>query len=231
MGIFRTDIITLAPEIWPTMLGPSSGLVGRAFAEGKLELNVRNLRDYGQGVHRKVDDSPFGGGAGMVLMVEPLQQAIEDARQETDGPVILLDPRGQRFNQTSAKNLSKKPGMTLICGRYEGVDQRVFSYVDEVYCLGDFVLSAGDPAAWCVIDAVCRLQSGVLGNSGSLTEESFQDNLLEYPQFTRPETFAGVSVPEVLLSGNHGKIDTWRQEERIRLTKAHRPDLLEKKKG
>ncbi|MDP7040724.1 MAG: tRNA (guanosine(37)-N1)-methyltransferase TrmD [Myxococcota bacterium] len=231
MGIFRTEVITLAPDIWPVLLGSDSGLVGRAFADKTLDLHVRDLRDYGKGVHKKVDDAPFGGGAGMVLMVEPLHRAVTDARASTPGPVILLDPRGAPFTQKKAKSLSQGPGMTLICGRYEGVDQRIFSHVDEVLCVGDFVLSAGDPAAWCVVDAVCRLQEGVLGNRASLQEESFQENLLEYPQFTRPETYEGMPVPEVLRSGDHGAIEAWRQEQRRKLTHRCRPDLIEEKKS
>ena len=231
MSAFRTEIITLAANIWPTMLGADSGLVGRAFADKRLELRIRDLRDYGKGVHKKVDDAPFGGGPGMVLMVEPLHRAIDDARKSTAGPVVLLDPRGERFSQEIAQELADGPAMTLVCGRYEGVDQRVFEYVDKTLSVGDFVLSAGDPAAWCVVDAVCRLKKSVLGNRESLVEESFTHNLLEYPQFTRPEWYGEVAVPEVLLSGNHEAIAAWRQQERLELTERYRPDLMKKKKS
>jgi len=186
---------------------------------------VRDLRAYGTGKHQQVDDAPFGGGAGMVLCVEPVHRAIQDARVRTDGPVILLTPRGRVFNQTMARELASGPGMTLVCGRYEGLDERVHRYVDTEVSVGDFVLSAGDPAAWCLIDAVVRQLPGVLGNADSLTEESFSDGGLEYPQYTRPAEYDGVAVPDVLRSGNHAAVAKWRQQEAFRLTRELRPDL------
>lgn len=225
---FAVEMITLVPELWPVLLGRSSGLVGRAFAEGVVDLRVRDLRTYGKGVHQQVDDAPFGGGAGMVLMVEPLHRAIADARQRTPGPVIMLGPRGERFNQSVAQRLAAGPGMTLICGRYEGVDERVYQYVDHTVSIGDFVLSAGDPAAWSIVDAVVRLQPGVLGNPASLAEESFSTvgaGGLEYPQYTRPAVYEGREVPEVLRSGDHRAIAAWRHGEAQRLTSLLRPDL------
>jgi tRNA (guanine37-N1)-methyltransferase len=208
------------------MLGPTTGLVGRAFEAGPAELRVRDLRRYGKGPHRQVDDTPFGGGAGMVLGVEPLHRAIADARARTPGPVVLLSPRGRRFTQRDALQLAAGCGLTLVCGRYEGVDERVKAFVDWELSLGDFVLSAGDPAALSVVDAVVRLLPGVLGNPESLREESFEADALEYPQYTRPAVYEGVAVPEVLRSGDHAKIAAWRREQALALTRAVRPDLL-----
>ena len=220
---FAVEVITLAPQLWPTLLGAEAGLVGKAFApreegrEPEALLRVRHLRDYGKGAHRAVDDTPFGGGAGMVLQVEPLHRAITDARAQTPGPVILLGPRGARFNQATAAELAAGPGMILVCGRY----------VDREISLGDFVLSAGEPAAWAIIDAVIRLRPGVLGNPESLQEESFRQGQLEYPQYTRPVEYDGASVPEVLRSGNHAKIAAWRRRMARAITEERRPDLLE----
>lgn len=222
---FEIEIITLVPELWPQLLGSASGLVGRAFSENRAILRVRDLREYGRGVHRQVDDAPFGGGAGMVLKVEPLHQAITAARARTAGPVLLLDPRGKPFDQAMARQLASGPGMTLVCGRFEGVDERVRSYVDGEISIGDFVLSAGDPAAWCVADAVMRLVPGILGNAASIEEESFSHNRLEYPQYTRPAEYEGRSVPDVLRSGDHAAVAKWRAAEAQRLTAALRPDL------
>jgi len=215
---YAVEIITLVPETWPALLGAGSGLVGRAFAEGPCSLHLRDLREYGKGKHRQVDDTPFGGGPGMVLGVEPLHRAITAARERTPGPVVLLTPRGERLRQERVRTLAREPGMTLVCGRYEGMDERVRRYVDLEISVGDFVLSAGDPAAWCLVDAVVRQLPGVLGNAASLAQESFEDDMLEYPQYTRPAQYDGVAVPEVLLSGNHARIAAWRQAEAARKT-------------
>lgn len=223
---FEVQIITLVPEVWTTLASPASGLTGKAFTGVGPRLTLRNLKDYGQGKHRQVDDTPFGGGAGMVLAVPQLHAAIADARQASPGPVILLGPRGERFSQAMAKDLSRGPGMTLVCGRYEGVDERVRRYVDREVSVGDYVLSAGDPAAWCMVDAVVRLLPGVLGNAVSVEDESFSAGMLEYPHYTRPVSFDGVDVPEVLRSGDHAKIAEWRREQALLLTQRHRPDLL-----
>jgi tRNA (guanine37-N1)-methyltransferase len=227
--MFALEVITVMPELWGELLSPKSGLVGRAFSEGTAGVNVRSLRDFGRGGHKQVDDAPFGGGAGMVLMVEPLHQAITAARARTPGPVILLGPRGARFDQPMARELAAGPGMTLICGRYEGVDERVRAYIDREVSAGDFVLSAGDPAAWCMVDAVVRLLPGVLGNPASIAEESFSEEqgLLEYPQYTRPAAYDGREVPEVLRSGDHAAVARWRREQAEALTRALRPELLE----
>jgi len=166
----------------------------------------------------------------MVLQVEPLRQAIEHARSQANAPVALLSPRGARFDQSRAQHLAQGEGITLICGRYEGIDERVREYVDLDLSVGDMVLSAGDPAAWCMVDAVIRLLPGVLGNADSLAEESFSSGMLEYPHYTRPASYEGLDVPEVLLSGNHRLIEQWRVEQAQALTRALRPDLLSPKK-
>lgn len=208
---FQIEVITLVPQIWPTILGEHAGLVGRACDGRRVQLRVRHLRDFGAGPHQRVDDAPFGGGAGMVLGVSALHQAIVQARARTPGPVVLLTPRGRRFGQCHARQLAQQPGLILVCGRYEGMDERVRKYVDLEVSLGDFVLSGGDPAAWAIIDATVRLLPGVLGNPESLSEESFVGTDLEYPQYTRPVEYDGQRVPDVLRSGNHAAIQQWRQ--------------------
>lgn len=224
---FAVEVVTLVPTLWPAMVGPQTGLTGKAFAEGTAELRVRDLRAYGKGPHRQVDDAPFGGGAGMVLCVEPLHRSITDARARTAGPVVLLTPRGRRFDQGTAQTLSQGSGMILVCGRYEGFDERVRRYVDMEISLGDFVLTAGDPAALSVIDATVRLLPGVLGNPQSLHEESYGGAGLEYPQYTRPAEYDGEAVPAVLRSGDHAAVAVWRRDAARKITAAHRPDLLQ----
>ena len=227
MKPFQVHIITLVPGLWETILGSDGGLVGRAFSDGKAELTVHNLRDYGKGVHRQVDDTPFGGGAGMVLGIEPLHQAIQDVRKTLDGPIFLLSPRGETFKQARAQSLAESNGFALICGRYEGVDERVRDYIDGDLSIGDMVLSGGDPAAWTMVDAVVRLLPGVLGNANSIKEESFSNQRLEYPHYTRPAEYDGKAVPDVLRSGNHKAIATWREEQSLEITRQNRPDLLD----
>lgn len=219
-------VITLIPDIWPILLSSASGLVGKAFETGSAMLEVVDLRDFGEGRHRQVDDAPFGGGPGMVLQVGPIHRAITHARRLGPGPVLLLSPRGKRFDQQEARLLLSKPGFTLVCGRYEGVDERAREYIDGELSIGDHVLSAGDPAAWCVIDAVVRLVPGVLGNAESASDESFARGQLEYPQYTRPAVYDGHPVPEVLRSGDHGAIESWRREQALAVTQGRRPDLL-----
>jgi tRNA (guanine37-N1)-methyltransferase len=227
---FRLEVITLMPDLWSSTLCPDAGLVARAFHEGPAQLSVRDLRAYGRGKHHQVDDAPFGGGAGMVLCVEPLHRAIGDARRQTPGPVVLMTPRGEQFDQSMARDFADGPGMILVCGRYEGLDERVRYYVDRQVSIGDYVLSAGDPAAFCLVDAVVRLRPGVLGNPQSLTEESFAQGSLEYPQYTRPAEYDGVAVPEVLRSGDHAAVAAWRREQAEQLTRELRPDLFGAKK-
>jgi tRNA (guanine37-N1)-methyltransferase len=233
MSAFQVHIVTLVPTLWETILGADGGLVGRAFTSGKAELTIHNLRDYGKGVHRQVDDNPFGGGAGMVIGVEPLHKAVQTVRESLDGPIYLLSPRGEPFAQPRAHNLAASGGFGLICGRYEGVDERIRDYIDGDLSIGDMVLSGGDPAGWCMVDSVVRLLPGVLGNSESIREESFANNQLEYPHYTRPAEYEGKSVPDVLRSGNHKAIAQWRDQQSLAITRENRPDLLDlsKKEG
>ncbi|MBC7794535.1 MAG: tRNA (guanosine(37)-N1)-methyltransferase TrmD, partial [Clostridia bacterium] len=190
----KIEVVTLVPEIWPMLTSEYAGVTGRAFVDGLVSLRVRNLKDYGEGKHRKVDDTPFGGGAGMVLAAPPLHDALKAARADTPGLVILMGPRGTRFDQAMARSLALEPGFILVCGRYEGVDERVRKYIDREVSVGDYVLSGGDPAAWTIIDAVVRLRKGVLGNTASVEDESFSAGLLEYPQYTRPVSYDGTEV-------------------------------------
>lgn len=223
----RIDVVTIFPEFFSGMLGAS--LLGKAIARGDLDVRLHQLRDWTTDKHHSVDDTPYGGGHGMVMKIEPLVAAIEAVA--APGAVrILLSARGRRLTQARADDLAaaERP-IVLVCGRYEGVDERIADYVEEQLCIGDYVLSGGEVAAAVVIDAVARLVPGVIGNRGSLVEESFSagsDGLLEYPQYTRPEVFRGVRVPEVLLSGHHGDVARWRREAARAATATTRPDLL-----
>lgn len=224
----RIDIITLFPEMFR---GPfDESIIRRAIDGGLVRIDLHNLRQYGLGRHRVVDDYPHGGGAGMVLMAEPLFAAVEDVRGEDEkAPVILLTPQGRLFNQTVAGELAAHPRLIIICGHYEGVDERVREHLatDEI-SIGDYVLTGGELAAMVVTDAVVRRLPGVLGSEESAQEDSHEDGLLEYPQYTRPQDFRGWEVPPVLLSGNHAEIARWRREQAIRRTMERRPDLIEK---
>lgn len=219
------DILTL----FPTMLeGAVAGsLLGKAQESGRLTVRFWDIREHAAGKHRVCDDTPYGGGAGMVMKVEPVVAAIEARRQGASPHVILLGPGGAPFDQAAARRLASHEHLVLVCGRYEGIDHRVGEFVDEELSLGDFVLSGGEPAAFAILDAVARLVPGVLGNCESLRTESFEDGLLEYPQYTRPPAFRGHEVPEVLLGGDHARILAWRREQSLLRTSARRPDLLE----
>lgn len=219
----RIDAITIFPELFEPHLATS--LLGKAIATGTLSVEVHDLREHGLGKHRSVDDSPFGGGAGMVMRPEPIFEAVEALKRD-DTYVVLLSPRGTVLRHDVAKRLSALEHLILICGRYEGVDERVVEHLcDEEISLGDFVLAGGELGALVVIEAVSRLVPGVLGNAGSLDSESHAAGLLEYPQYTRPAEFRGWTVPEVLLSGNHAEVARWRQERSQQLTAQRRPDL------
>jgi tRNA (guanine37-N1)-methyltransferase len=220
----RFDVVTIFPEAFASPLKVS--LVGKAIEAGLVEVGVHDLRRWGQGVHRKVDDEPFGGGAGMVMAAGPLVEAVASMRRP-GGRVILLSAAGRLFDQGLATELSREEQVVLLCGRYEGVDERVPDLVGaERLSIGDFVLAGGEVAALVVIEAVARLIPGVLGNLQSLAEESFTEGLLEYPQYTRPSDINGLRVPEVLLSGDHARIARWRREQRLRRTLDLRPELL-----
>lgn len=223
----RWTLLTIFPESFDSPL--STSLFGKAVERGLLRVNRVDPRDFTEDRHRTVDDAPFGGGPGMVMKAEPLVRAIEAVRQDDPGVrLFLLGPRGRRLDQELAAELSALPHVGLLCGRYEGVDERVRDFVDGEISAGDFVLSGGEPAAWVIMDAVTRLLPGVMGCEQSKLEESFGDGLLEYPQYTRPRTFRGREVPEVLLSGDHGAIARYRRREALRITARHRPDLLER---
>ncbi len=224
----RFDILSIFPEMFIPLM--SYGIIGRAVKEGQIEINVVNIRDFGEGPHQMVDDRPFGGGDGMVMKPEPIFRALESLpRVEGDRKVVLLTPQGQLFNQSLARNLTKLKQIVLVCGRYEGVDERVRSrYVDMELSVGDYISTGGELPAMVIVEVVGRLIPGILGGEKSTLEESFEDNFLEYPQFTRPRVFQGEGVPSVLLSGDHGRIRLWRRTQSIKRTLERRPDLLEK---
>jgi len=226
---WRAKVITLMPDAFPGILGIS--LTGKALDLGLWALDVVNLRSFGQGKHLNVDDTPAGGGAGMVLRADVLDAALTDAAQHTPRdrnrwPVIYLSPRGKPFNQAMARRFAACDGVTMLCGRFEGVDQRLLDHHDiEEVSLGDFVLTGGEIAASALIDATVRLLPKVLGNHESTVEESFSDGLLEHPHYTRPATWRDLPIPEVLQSGNHAAIAKWRQAQAEEITKTRRPDL------
>ncbi len=226
----RIDILCLFPEMFASPL--SQSIIKRARERGLVDVVVHNIRDYSHDKHRTVDDYPYGGGPGMVLKPEPIFEAVEAVRQEIgegEVPIILLSPQGRLFSQSVAQELAQHSNLMLICGHYEGVDERVCEYLatDEI-SIGDYVLSGGEVAALVVVDAVVRLIPGVLGSEESIRSDSHSDGLLEYPQYTRPQVYRGWPVPDVLLSGNHAEIARWRRRQAILRTAKRRPDLLEK---
>ena len=217
----KVSVVTIFPEFFSESLSVS--IVGRAMENQALSVETIDLRDYAEGVHRKVDDAPFGGGAGMVMMVEPLDRALAPL---SDSVRVLLTPGGKRLDQATLDRWSKLDHVTLVCGRYEGVDERVAEHlIDEQVSLGDFVLAGGEVAALTIIEGVARLLPGVLGNPASIEHESFREGLLEEPQYTRPAVYNEWEVPDVLLSGDHGKVAAWRAEQRQARTQERRPDL------
>ncbi len=221
----RFEIVTLFPEIAASL---RLGLLGKAIEAGRVEVATSNPRDFTTDRHRSVDDAPYGGGSGMVMMPGPVVEALEalDARRAGPTRRVLLTPQGRRFDQATAERFATLPCLTLVCGRYEGFDERIRGYVDEEVSLGDFVLLGGEVAALTVVEATARLLPEVVGNRRSTEEESHTTGLLEYPQYTRPVEFRGERVPEVLLSGHHGRIAHWRRREALRRTLERRPDLL-----
>jgi len=219
------EILTLFPEMFPGPL--SAGVTGRGLASGLVTLRLHNLRDYTHDRHRQVDDVPYGGGAGMVLKPEPIFEAVR--ARAGKGPVILLTPQGELLNQALVRELAGHDDLYLICGRYEGVDERVAAHlVDKEISIGDYVLTGGELPAMVVIDAVSRLVAGVLGSDESPKDESFDQHLLEYPHYTRPAEFEGHPVPEVLRSGHHAEIERWRRAQAAERTRRRRPDLLDR---
>ena len=221
----KIDILTLFPEMFTPL---KTSIIGRAVESGKLMINVIDIRDYTLDKHRKCDDTPFGGGAGMVMMPQPIASAIQTVDPNHQAKRIYLSPKGRVFNQKVVLEYSKCEHLLLLCGHYEGVDQRVIDlFIDEELSIGDFVLTGGEIPAMAVVDAVARYVDGVI-NGESLNQESFSNGTLEYPHYTRPQEFMGLKVPEVLTSGNHAKIDEWRENKSREITLKNRPDLLNK---
>lgn len=219
---WRASVLTLFPAMFPGSLGQS--LAGRALETGVWSLDVTNIRDFARDRHRTVDDTPFGGGAGMVLRPDIVDAAVASVADER--PIVCLTPRGRRFTQTDAQRFADGPGVILLCGRYEGIDQRVIESREMLeLSIGDYVLSGGELAALVLLDSIVRLLPGVMGAADSATEESFSSGLLEYPQYTRPAEWQGRRVPDVLLSGHHGAVAAWRQAESEKITRERRPDL------
>jgi len=229
----RIDVLTVLPEVFPPVLGAS--ILGRAIAGGALDVAVHDLRDWTHDRHRTTDDYPFGGGPGMVMKPEPVFEAVRDLTQcslgvagDLDRPtVVLLSPQGRQLTQDIVREYAEKSWILLVCGRYEGFDDRILTLADDELSLGDYVLTGGEFPALVLIDALSRLQPGVLGDESSACEESFSEGLLEYPQYTRPASFKGMDVPPVLLSGDHARIAAWRRLESVRRTAERRPDLID----
>jgi len=226
-GPLHVDILTLFPELFTTFVGTS--IVGRAIESRIVEIACTNYRDFTTDKHRSVDDAPFGGGPGMVLMCEPMFRAVESLRRygDCDPSIVMLTPQGDRLDQRLVEELARESHLVLLCGHYEGFDERIrIGLKPREVSIGDYVLSGGETAAMVLIDAVVRLLPGALGNEAGAAEDSFSTGLLEHPQYTRPRSFRGMDVPEVLLSGHHAAIDAWRREQAVERTRNRRPDLL-----
>ena len=224
--MIRFDVLTLFPE----MISPifEDSILKRAVSSKLIEYNLINYRDFSKMKHHNVDDTPYGGGAGMVLMCAPIYDALHSIENVEDAYKILLTPQGRKYDQSVAKELSGKRHIVLISGHYEGFDERIRSFVDDEISVGDYVLTGGEIPAMAIIDSVSRLIPGVLHNEESAPTDSFENNLLEFPQYTKPADFMGMKVPEVLISGDHAKIDQWRKEQQMKRTVERRPDLLKK---
>lgn len=224
---FRADIITLFPDLFPGPLGAS--VIGRGLRDGLWNLKTHQLRDYAHDRHRSVDDTPAGGGPGMVLRPDVLAEAIDTVSPQSDPrPRLLMSPRGKPLTQSYARELAEGPGALIVCGRFEGIDQRVIDSRNLIeISIGDYVLAGGEVAAMVLLETVVRLIPGVLGAQDSRDEESHENGLLEYPQYTRPQNFEGAEIPPVLTSGDHGKVEKWRREQAEKLTRLRRPDLLD----
>jgi tRNA (guanine37-N1)-methyltransferase len=223
----KINILTLFPDMFQVF---NYSIISRAVQNNILSISTVNIRDFSNNKHKKVDDYPYGGGAGMVMAPQPIVDCIDAVKQTNKGRVIFLGPRGKTFNQELAKELSSESELIFLCGHYEGIDERVYKYIDEEISLGDFVLTGGEMACIPIVDSICRLIPGVLSTSESFTEESFYQGVLEYPQYTRPECYNGDSVPEVLLSGHHENVRKWRRLQSLKLTQERRPDLFRKLK-
>jgi len=228
VSCLRIDVFTIFAQLVDSFA--SESVIGRGRREGLLDIRVHDLRPFGRGVHQSVDDAPFGGGAGMVMAAPPVFAAVE--KHEPPRPLLYLSPAGKIFDQRMAEQLAASGGFSLLCGRYEGIDERIREHlVDAEVSVGDVVLAGGEVAALLIVEAVGRLVPGVVGNADSITEESFTDHLLEYPHFTRPAVFRGWQVPRVLLSGDHGQVARWRKAQALRQTLNRRPDLIARRGG
>ena len=219
----KISILTLFPEMFDIF---NHSIIKRARENGIIEIEAINIRDFSTNKHKKVDDYPYGGGAGMVMAPQPIIDSIKFMKSKNSGKVIFLGPRGKKFNHAMSKELSNEKELIFLCGHYEGIDERIYDYIDEEISIGDFILTGGEMACIPIVDSICRLIPGVLGKEESYQEESFYNNLLEYPQYTRPEVYDGKRVPEVLLSGHHENIKKWRRQQSIITTYKNRPDLL-----
>ena len=229
---WKANILTLYPEIYPGYLNYS--LLGKALEKKIWELNIYNLRDFGEGRHKTVDDKPFGGGAGMIIKPDILGNAIEEIliKNHDRQSLVYLSPKGRPFKQIDAQNFSQSSGVSILCGHFEGIDQRVLDiYEIEEISMGDYILSGGEVASFTFLDSILRLLPGVLGNELSIENESFSNDLLEYPQYTKPQEYKNIKVPNILLSGNHEEIEKWRKEKSIEITKKNRPDMLKQEKS
>ena len=225
----RIDVLTLFPEMFEGAF--SASMLRRAQQNGLIDIRLHNIRDYTDNKHRKTDDYPFGGGAGLVMMAQPIFDCMDAVLEGEPARRILLTPRGRTLNQKIAKELSGEERLVLLCGHYEGVDERVMSIIDDEISIGDYVLTGGELPAMVLVDCVSRLIPGVLGSDESAADESFSESLLEYPQYTRPASFRGMDVPEILLNGHHAKIQAWRLEQARLKTALNRPELLEETSG
>jgi len=227
LSSYKFNIVTIFPEMFSSPFKES--IIKRAVERGIVKINIYDLRNFTHDRHKVTDDYPYGGGAGMMMKPEPLAEAIEEINRESKSRVILMTPQGDRLTQSRVKKMSQENRLTILCGRYEGIDERIRAhFVDDEISIGDYILTGGEIPAMVLVDAIVRLIPGVLGDEASTEEDSFSYGLLEYPQYTRPENFRGFKVPDVLLSGNHEKIRRWRRKESLKRTYNRRPDLLEK---
>ena len=227
--MFQAKIFTLYPDFFPGIL--SKGIYGRAIKKNLWSLDVINIRDYAEDKHKTVDDTPYGGGKGMVLKPDVVSKALDQNLKKNE-KIIYLTPKGKMFDQNRAKNFLKDEKVNILCGHFEGIDQRVLDiYEIEEISMGDYILSGGEVASFTFLDSILRLLPGVLGNEASVEDESFSDDLLEYPQYTKPQEYKNIKVPDVLLSGNHEEIEKWRKEKSIEITKKNRPDMLKHEKS
>ena len=221
----RIDILTLFPDMFKVF---DESILGRGKEKGLYSIHIANIRDFSKDKHKKVDDYPYGGGNGLVMTVQPMRDAIREIKKVNNGAVIFLGPKGKTFDQKMAEELSKKESLIFLCGHYEGIDERIYEDIDMEISLGDFILTGGEMAAIPIIDSILRLKEGVLGTDESSLEESFSENLLEYPQYTRPEEYENQIVPEILLSAQHENIRQWRRYMMLKTTMERRPDLYKK---